>query len=79
MELKASKKGFPKRIYDTLSSFPNQDEGGTMIFGVSEKEGYDAVGVYNYVAFRRRLHDKFRTIPEARIDIDCCCYRCGKR
>ena len=146
VELKASEKGFPKRIYDTLSSFSNQDEGGTIIFGVSEKEGYDAVGVYNvedaqkkameacsqmepnvravftnaeidghlvlsaeipaveyynrpvfykgagrlkgsyvrvgdadepmseyevysYEAFRRRLHDELRTIPEARIDM----------
>ena len=47
IELKAAEKGFPKRIYDTLSSFSNQDEGGTIIFGVSEKDGYDTVGVYN--------------------------------
>ena len=47
IELKAAEKGFPKRIYDTLSSFSNQDEGGTILFGVSEKDGYDAVGVYS--------------------------------
>ncbi len=47
IELKAAEKGFPKRIYDTLSSFSNQDEGGTIIFGVSEKDRYDAVGVYS--------------------------------
>ena len=47
VELKAAEMGFPKKIYDTLSSFSNQDEGGTIIFGVSEKDGYDAVGVYN--------------------------------
>ena len=47
VELKAAENGFPKRIYDTLSSFSNQDEGGTIIFGISEKENYDAVGVYS--------------------------------
>ena len=40
IELKAADFGFPKRIYDTLSSFSNQDEGGLIIFGLSEKEDY---------------------------------------
>ena len=47
VELKATAEGFPKKIYDTLSAFSNQDEGGTIIFGVSEEERYDVVGVYN--------------------------------
>lgn len=46
IELKSSEKGFPK-IYDTLSSFSNQDEGGIIIFGISERDNYDVVGVYN--------------------------------
>ena len=46
VELKAANGGFPK-IYDTLSSFSNQDDGGTIIFGIDEKAGYSAVGVYN--------------------------------
>ena len=46
IELKAASTDFPK-IYDTLSSFSNQDEGGIIIFGVSEKDNYDAVGVYS--------------------------------
>ena len=54
IELKAAEKGFPKRIYDTLSSFSNQDEGGTIIFGVSEKDGYDTVGVYNVEDAQKR-------------------------
>ena len=44
VELKAVKEGFPKRIYDTLSSFSNQDEGGIIVFGVSERDGFVAVG-----------------------------------
>ena len=47
IELKAAARGFPKKIYDTLSSFSNQDDGGTIIFGVSEEDSYDVVGVYN--------------------------------
>ena len=37
LELKAANGGFPNKIYDTLSSFSNQDEGGIIIFGISEK------------------------------------------
>ena len=47
VELKTANIDFPKRIYDTLSSFSNHDEGGIIIFGVSEKDNYDAVGVYS--------------------------------
>lgn len=46
IEVKASHGGFPK-IYDTLSSFSNQDAGGTIIFGVDENNNFDVVGVYN--------------------------------
>ncbi len=47
VELKAAAQDFPKRIYDTLSSFSNQDDGGVIIFGVSEKDGFETVGVYD--------------------------------
>ncbi len=35
IELKSTKGGFPKRIYDTISAFSNQDGGGISIFGVN--------------------------------------------
>lgn len=47
VELKAAEFDFPKRIYDTLSAFSNQDEGGLIIFGISEKNDYQVVGVYD--------------------------------
>lgn len=47
VELKAASIDFPKKIYDTLSSFSNQDNGGTIIFGISEKDDYNVVGVYS--------------------------------
>nr|MCR5797870.1 putative DNA binding domain-containing protein [Eubacterium sp.] len=46
-ELKAASVDFPKRIYDTLSSFSNQDDGGVIIFGISERDGYEVTGVYD--------------------------------
>ncbi len=47
IECKAAEKGCPTRLYDTLSSFSNQDEGGIIIFGIDEKSNYSAVGVYD--------------------------------
>ena len=46
VELKAAHKGCPK-LYDTLSSFSNQDSGGVILFGIDETQGYAAVGVYD--------------------------------
>ena len=33
IEVKSAHQGCPKRLYDTLSSFSNQDEGGILVFG----------------------------------------------
>ena len=43
IELKSAEKGFPGRIYDTLSSFSNQDNGGILIFGIQEKPEFHIV------------------------------------
>lgn len=47
LELKAAAQGCPTRLYDTLSSFSNQDEGGTILFGVDEQQGFAPLGVYD--------------------------------
>ena len=49
IEIKAAKKGCPEKLYDTLSSFSNQDDGGTIIFGIDEEAGYALTGVYDAV------------------------------
>lgn len=54
IELKASNGGFPK-IYDTLSSFSNQDSGGIIIFGVTDKPFYEVVGVYDAEDVQRKI------------------------
>lgn len=33
IEVKSAHKGCPRKLYDTLSSFSNQDSGGTIVFG----------------------------------------------
>ena len=47
IELKSAHKGCPTRLYDTLSSFSNQDDGGIIIFGIDESNDYEVVGVYD--------------------------------
>lgn len=47
LEVKAANKGCPKRLYDTLSSFSNQDNGGIIIFGLDEEKKFKIVGVYD--------------------------------
>ncbi|MGB4405371.1 MAG: ATP-binding protein [Sphaerochaeta sp.] len=47
LEVKAAHGGNPKKIYDTLSSFSNQDDGGILLFGIDEKMGFEKVGVYD--------------------------------
>lgn len=47
IELKAAAQGCPTRLFDTLSSFSNQDEGGIIIFGVDEADNYAIKGVYD--------------------------------
>jgi len=36
--LKAAFKGCPEKLYDTLSSFSNQDDGGIILFGIDKLE-----------------------------------------
>ncbi len=47
LELKAAAGGCPNRLYDTLSSFSNQDDGGTILFGIDEQQSFAEVGVYD--------------------------------
>ncbi len=47
VEVKAANNGCPKKLYDTLSAFSNQDEGGVILFGLDESREFDVVGVYD--------------------------------
>ena len=47
IELKKAGKGTPTKLYDTLSAFANQKDGGTIVFGLDEKDNYTVTGVYD--------------------------------
>ncbi len=54
-EVKAAHLGCPEKLYDTLSAFANQDEGGILIFGLDETKGFEKVGVYDAQALQKRV------------------------
>ncbi len=58
IEVKAAHGGCPKSIYDTLSSFSNQDGGGTILFGLDEKLGFAPVGVYSLQDLQQEVVDQ---------------------
>ena len=58
VELKAAEKGCPTRLFDTLSAFSNQDEGGVMIFGIDEAEGYAVKGVYDAQDLQKKVTEQ---------------------
>lgn len=57
-ELKSAEKGCPKRLYDTLSSFSNQDEGGVIFFGIDENDGYKECGVYDPQDIQKKINEQ---------------------
>lgn len=58
LELKSAEAGCPKRLYDTLSSFSNQDEGGIIVFGIKEEENYREAGVYDVQDLQRKVNEQ---------------------
>ncbi len=55
LEVKSARKGCPERLYDTFSAFSNQDDGGTILFGVDEHVGFQKVGVYDAQDLQKKL------------------------
>ena len=58
LELKSAEKGCPTRLYDSLSSFSNQDNGGIIIFGVDEAQDYKEVGVYDAQDLQKKVTEQ---------------------
>ena len=64
IELKAAAQGCPTRLYDTLSSFSNQDDGGIIVFGVDERRDYEVVGVYDVQDLMKHVVEQCNQIVE---------------
>lgn len=58
IELKAAVEGCPTRLFDSLSSFSNQDEGGIIIFGIDEKDNYAIKGVYDAQDLQKKVTEQ---------------------
>lgn len=58
VELKAARRGCPEKFYDTLSSFSNMDDGGTIIFGIDEKNNYEQCGVYDLQDIQQKITEQ---------------------
>ena len=58
IEVKAAQYDCPTRLYDTLSSFSNQDSGGTIIFGMDEKSGFSVCGVYDPQDLQKKITEQ---------------------
>ena len=57
IEVKSAQNGCPK-IFDTLSSFSNQQNGGTIIFGVDENDDYNVCGVYDAADLQKKIMEQ---------------------
>lgn len=58
IECKSAKKGCPDVLYDTFSSFSNQDGGGIIIFGIDETKDFEPCGVYDLNDLQKQLQNK---------------------
>jgi ATP-dependent DNA helicase RecG len=65
IEVKAAHVDCPKRLYDTLSSFSNQDIGGILIFGLDEQKGFEAVGVYSLQDLQKKVTEQCNQMEPA--------------
>ncbi|MEG1887323.1 MAG: ATP-binding protein, partial [Oscillospiraceae bacterium] len=58
IELKSANKGTPTRLYDTLSGFSNQDDGGVIIFGIDEETNFSVIGVYDAQDLQKKVTEQ---------------------
>ena len=58
VEIKLAASGCPSKLFDTLSSFSNQDDGGVIIFGVDESDDYKAKGVYDAQDLQKKVTEQ---------------------
>lgn len=65
IEAKAARAGCPTKLYDSLSSFSNQDGGGVIVFGVDETIKFEVVGVYDPQDLMHRVSEQCKQMQPA--------------
>lgn len=78
IELKTANKGCPTCLFDTLSSFSNQDEGGIIIFGIDEDDDYAVKGVYDPQDLQKKVTEQCKQMEPAVRALFTVCELCGK-
>lgn len=58
LELKSAAIDCPKKLFDTLSSFSNQDDGGVIVFGIDEDYGFKESGVYDPQDLQKKINEQ---------------------
>jgi len=58
LEIKAAATDCPTKLYDTLSSFSNQEEGGVILFGLDESLRFSVCGVYDVQDLQKRVTEQ---------------------
>ena len=58
LELKSANLDCPKKLFDTLSSFSNQDDGGIIVFVIDEEHGYKECGVYDPQDLQKKVNEQ---------------------
>lgn len=69
IEVKTANKGFPKKCYDTFSSFSNK-YGGIIVFGLSEDKGFQTEGVYDLNDLQKKISSLCSDSMEPSIRVD---------
>jgi ATP-dependent DNA helicase RecG len=57
LEVKRAQKGLPQHLYETVSAFANQTEGGVIVLGIDESQGFALTGVENVQGVLTELTD----------------------
>ena len=65
IEIKSAEHGCPTRLFDTLSSFSNQDDGGIIIFGIDEKDNFTIKGVYDAQDLQKKVTEQCKQMEPA--------------
>ena len=60
IEVKKAAVDCPTNLYDSLSSFSNQAEGGVIVFGLDEKKDFELVGVYDPQDLQHKVTEQCR-------------------
>lgn len=58
VEVKRSKLGAPEKLFDTLSSFSNQDDGGVIVFGLDEQSGFSITGIDDIQTLQKKVMEQ---------------------